>query len=65
MGLDVIFKIAGIGIITAIINIILDKTDKKEIATLVNLASLIIVLVIVIEMLTGLFDTLKNVFYLS
>lgn len=65
MGIDIIFKIAGIGIITAVLNNILEKSDKKEIATLVTLAGLIIVLVIVMDMLSGLFDTLKNLFYLS
>lgn len=65
MGIDVIFKIAGIGIITAVINNILEKSDKKEIATLVTLTGLVIVLVIVLDMVSGLFDTLKNLFYLS
>ncbi len=65
MGIDVIFKIAGIGIITAVINNILEKSDKKEIATLVTLASLVIVLVIVLDMVSGLFDTLKSIFYLN
>lgn len=65
MGIDVIFKIAGIGIITAILNNILEKSDKKEIATLVTLAGLVIVLVIVMDMVSGLFGTLKNLFYLN
>ena len=65
MGIDVIFKIAGIGIITAILNNILEKSDKKEIATLVTLAGLVLVLVIVMDMVSGLFGTLKNLFYLN
>lgn len=64
MGIDIIFKIAGIGIITAVINNILEKSDKKEIATMVTLAGLVLVLTLVIEMLSGLFETLKNIFYL-
>lgn len=64
MGIDIIFKIAGIGIITAVINNILEKSDKKEIATLVTLAGLVLVLTLVIDMLGGLFETLKNIFYL-
>lgn len=64
MGIDIIFKIAGIGIITAVINNILEKSDKKEIATLVTLAGLVLVLTLVIDMLGNLFDTLKNIFYL-
>ena len=65
MGIDVIFKIAGIGIITAVINSILDKTDKKEISTFVTVAGLILVLIIVMDMLGGLFGSLKSIFYLD
>ena len=64
MGIEIIFKIAGIGIITAVINNILEKSDKKEIATLVTLAGLVLVLTLIIDMLSNLFDTLKNIFYL-
>ncbi len=64
MGIEIIFKIAAIGIITAVINNILEKSDKKEIATLVTLAGLVIVLTMIVDMLAGLFDTLKNIFYL-
>ena len=65
MGIEVIFKIAGIGIITAVLNNILEKSDKKEIATLVTLAGLVIVLVIVMDMISGLMGTLKTLFYLD
>ena len=65
MGIDVIFKIAGIGIITAVINSILDKSDKKEISTFVTIAGLVLVLIIVLDMVGGLFGTLKSIFYLD
>ncbi len=65
MGIDVIFKIAGIGIISAVINSILEKTDKKEISTFVTIAGLILVLAIVLDMMGGLFGTLKSIFYLD
>lgn len=64
MSIDIIFKIAGVGIITAVINNILEKSEKKEIATLVTLAGLVIVLMMVIEMIGGLFDTLRSIFRL-
>ncbi|MDD4316659.1 MAG: stage III sporulation protein AC [Clostridia bacterium] len=64
MSIDIIFKIAGVGIITAVINNILEKSEKKEIATLVTLAGLVIVLMMVIEMIGGLFDTLRAIFRL-
>lgn len=62
MGIDIIFKIAAVGLITAIINQLLKKSDKDEIATLVTLAGLVIVLIMIINMIGQLFDTLKTVF---
>ncbi|HKL73980.1 MAG TPA: stage III sporulation protein AC [Clostridia bacterium] len=64
MGIDIIFKIAGVGIITAVINNILEKSDKKEIATLVTLAGLVIVLMMIVNMLSGLLGSLKGMFSL-
>lgn len=65
MSIDIIFRIAGIGILTAIINNILEKSDKKEIATFVTLAGLIIVLALVLDMIGGLFDSLRSIFRLK
>lgn len=62
MGVDIIFKIAAVGLITAIVCQILKKADKEEVGTMVSLAGLVIVLLMVIDMISGLFDTLKNVF---
>lgn len=62
MGIDIIFKIAAVGLITAIVNQVLKKSDKDEIATLVTLAGLVIVLIMIINMIGQLFDTLKTVF---
>ncbi len=62
MGIDIIFKIAAVGLITAIINQILKKSDKNEIATLVTLAGVVIVLIMIINMIGQLFDTLRTVF---
>ena len=64
MSIDIIFRIAGVGLITPVINNILEKSEKKEIATLVTLAGLVIVLLMVIEMIGGLFDTLRAIFRL-
>ncbi len=61
MAIDIIFKIAGIGLLTAIINIILKKSDKDEIANFVTIAGLILVLILILDMLGGLFDTLKSI----
>ena len=62
MDINIIFKIAAVGLITAIINQILKKADKDEIDTLVTLAGLVIVLIMIINMIGQLFDALKTVF---
>lgn len=62
MGIDIIFKIAGIGIITAVTNQILKYAGKDEIATLTTLAGVVIVLFMVINMISQLFDTIKTLF---
>lgn len=54
-----IFKIAGIGICIALINQILTKSGKEEMALMTTLAGVIIVLAIIAKMLLELFDTLK------
>ncbi|HAE88598.1 MAG: stage III sporulation protein AC [Clostridia bacterium] len=64
MDIGVLFKIAGIGLLAAIINTILRKSDKEEIATITTLASLVIVLVIVLDMIASLFDSIKSIFSL-
>ena len=61
MGLDILFKIAGVGLITAIINQILSTTGKGELTTFTTLAGLVIVLVMVVNMLGELFDSVKSV----
>ncbi len=60
--IDIIFKIAAIGIIITVICQILKKSDRDDIATLVSLAGLIIVLTLVISMISELFNTIKDLF---
>lgn len=62
MELDLIFKIAAVGIIVAILNLILKKTDHDEQAVMLNVAGLIIVLMMIIPALEELFNTIRNVF---
>ena len=62
MEIEVILKIAAIGLLTAIISILLKKTDRDDIATLVTIAGLILVLFIVIDMVVELFETVKDLF---
>ena len=62
MGIEIIFKIAAVGLITAMVGTILKKSDKDEIATIVTLVGLVIVLLLVIYMLSQLFIALQSVF---
>jgi stage III sporulation protein AC len=62
MELDLIFQIAGVGIIVAILTQVLEQSNRKDHATMVSLAGLVIVLVIVIREIGVLFDTVRMVF---
>lgn len=64
MQIDIIFKIAAIGIIVAVLNQVLVKADKSEIATLVTLTGVIIVLLTVINLVNELFTTIRTLFQL-
>lgn len=64
MDVQIIFKLAAVGILTAVCCQILKKYDKDELATLVTLSGLIIGLTMVVGMIGELFDTLKNLFSL-
>ncbi len=62
MELDLLFKIAAVGIIVAILNLILKKNDQDEQIVMLNVAGLIIVLMMIIPALEELFKTIRNVF---
>jgi len=60
--MEIIFKLAGIGLITSIVNQILKHCGKEEIASITTLAGLIVSLLMVISLIQELFDTVKNLF---
>ena len=62
MGIEIVFKIAGIGIILAVVNSILKHIGKEEIATFVTLTGVIIVLLMVLDLINNLFSTVRNLF---
>lgn len=62
MDVNIIFKIAGIGVLITVICQILKKSDRDDIATIVSIAGLIIVLTIIIGMISDLFATIKDLF---
>lgn len=64
MNVDVIFKIAAIGIVVTVLNQVLIKAGRDEQATFVTLVGVVVVLTMVINLVTNLFDTVKTMFQL-
>lgn len=62
MEIEIIFKIAGIGILITVICQILKKSDRDDVATLVSIAGLIIVLSMVVTMISDFFESIKTLF---
>lgn len=62
MNVDLIFKIAAIGIIVAVLNQLLIRSGREEQAMMTTLAGLIVVLLMIINEISSLFDAVKNVF---
>ncbi|MBR2499516.1 MAG: stage III sporulation protein AC [Clostridia bacterium] len=62
MGVELIFKIAAIGIVVSVLNQVLVRAGREEQAMLTTLAGLIVVLLIIVNEISYLFETIKNVF---
>ena len=62
MQIDVIFKLAAVGLIVTIVCQVLKKSDRDDVATIVSLAGLIIVLAAVLDMVVDLFDSVRAFF---
>ncbi len=62
MEVDLIFKIAAIGIIVAVLNQLLIRSGREEQAMMTTLAGLIVVLMILINEIDALFQAVKSVF---
>ena len=62
MDVDLIFKIAAIGIIVAVLNQLLIRSGREEQAMMTTLAGLIVVLMMVIQEIDSLFETIKSLF---
>jgi stage III sporulation protein AC len=61
----ILFQIAGIGIVTALIHTILKQLGKEDVAQFISLVGFVIVLIIVINHLSQLFQQIKSVFLLQ
>ncbi|MCL1802704.1 MAG: stage III sporulation protein AC [Eubacteriaceae bacterium] len=64
MNIDVIFRIAGIGILITVVNQVLSKNGRDDMATMVTLAGVIIVLAVVVTMINDFFTTVRTMFQL-
>ena len=62
MDIDLIFKIAVVGIIVSILNQVLVRSGREEQATMTSLAALVVVLMIVVQRIAELFDMVKTLF---
>ena len=64
MGVDLIFKIAAIGIVVSVLNQVLIRSGREEQATMTTLAGLIVVLLMMLDEISYLCQTIKTIFNL-
>ena len=62
MDVDLIFKVAAIGIIVTVLNQVLVRSGREEQAMLTTLTGLVVVLLMVVNVIADLFTTVKSVF---
>ncbi|MGX8706998.1 MAG: stage III sporulation protein AC [bacterium] len=64
MDVDFVFKIAGIGIVVTVIGQVLSRAGRDDIAMLATLSGLVVVLMMVVNMISSFFDTIRGLFAL-
>ena len=62
MDVDLIFRIATVGILVAVLNILLSRSGREEQALMTTLAALVVVLMIVVQKISELFTLIKTLF---
>lgn len=62
MEVDLIFKIAAIGILVSVLNILLSRSGREEQALMTTLAGLVVVLVIIVQEISDLFELIRELF---
>lgn len=62
MNVDLIFKIAAIGILVSVLNQVLTRSGREEQATMTTLAGLVVVLMMVVQEISDLFNLVKTLF---
>ena len=64
MDVDLIFKIAAVGILVAVLNLVLVHSGREEQAMMTTLAGLVVVLMMLVQQISDLFDLVKTLFSL-
>ena len=62
MDVDLIFKIAAVGILVTVLNLLLTRSDHSEQALMVTIAGLIVVLMLIVQQIAALFELIKTLF---
>ena len=62
MDVDMIFRIAAIGILVAVLNQVLSRAGRDEQAMMTTLAGLVVVMMILVQEISGLFQLIKTLF---
>ena len=65
MEVDLIFRIAAVGILVAVLNVLLSRSGRDEQALMTTIAGLVVVLVILVQRIAGLFDLIRDLFELG
>ena len=65
MDVDLIFKIAAVGILVAVLNLLLSRSGRDEQALMTTIAGLVVVLVILVQRIADLFDLIRSLFELG
>ncbi len=64
MDISLIIKVAGVGLLISVLNMLLEKSDRKDWASLTTLAGVVIVLGMVLGEISSLFNTVRTMFQL-
>lgn len=62
--IDLLFKLAGLGVVVAVISQVLNRAGREELGTLVTVVGLVIALFLVVNLISDLFTSLKSIFSL-
>lgn len=62
MDIELIFKVAGVGIIVSVLNVLLKKAERDEQALMTTLAGLVVVLMLMIDEIAQLFERVRDAF---